>query len=74
MSAVVRDALPALRDMQEADLAAVMAIEQIAYEFPWTDGIMRDCLRFGHVCKVYEAGSRIIGYGILSVAADECNV
>jgi len=32
MSAVLRDNLAQLRDMQEADVPAVMAIERVAYE------------------------------------------
>jgi len=73
MSAILRDELPRLRDMQESDLPAVMAIERVAYEFPWTEGIMRDCLKFGHVCKLYESPAGIIGYGVLSIAAGECH-
>jgi [ribosomal protein S18]-alanine N-acetyltransferase len=74
MSAVATDALPHLRDMRETDLPQVMAIERVAYEFPWTEGIMRDCLKFGYVCKVYESSLGIIGYGVLSVAANECHL
>lgn len=73
MSAIASDTLPWLRDMQEADLPAIMAIERVAYEFPWTEGIMRDCFRFGYVCKVYESRAGILGYGILSIGAGECH-
>ena len=73
MSAVLSGEVPRLRDMREADLPAVMAIEQVAYEFPWTKGIMRDCLRFGYLCKLYENDYGIIGYGVISVAAGECH-
>lgn len=73
MSAVLRYTPPLLRDMQEADVPAVMAIERVAYEFPWTEGILRDCFRFGYVCKVYESQAGIIGYGILSLGAGECH-
>lgn len=73
MSAIASDTLPWLRDMQEADLPAIMAIERVAYEFPWTEGILRDCFRFGYVCKVYESRAGILGYGILSIGAGECH-
>lgn len=73
MSAIASDALPWLRDMQEADLPTIMAIERLAYEFPWTEGILRDCFRFGYVCKVYESRAGILGYGILSIGAGECH-
>ena len=64
---------PSLRPMREGDLDAVMAIEQRAYPFPWTEGIMRDCFKFGYTCKVYESRDGIIGYGIVSIAAGECH-
>ena len=73
MSAVL-DSQPRLRDMREEDLPAIMSIERSAYEFPWTEGIMRDCFKFGYLCKVYESREGIIGYGILSVAAGECHL
>jgi ribosomal-protein-alanine N-acetyltransferase len=65
---------PRLRDMREADVPAVMEIERAAYEFPWTEGIMRDCFKFGYLCKVYESPDGIIGYGILSVGAGESHI
>ena len=73
MNAVASDVLPWLRDMHEADLPAVMAIERVAYEFPWTEGILRDCFRFGYTCKVYESRAGILGYGIISLGAGECH-
>ena len=73
MSAVLNDTLPHLRDMQESDVPAVMAIERVAYEFPWTEGVLRDCFRFGYICKVYESSAGIIGYGIISIGAGECH-
>lgn len=73
MSAVL-NGQPRLRDMREADVPAVMEIERAAYEFPWTEGIMRDCFKFGYLCKVYESPDGIIGYGILSVGAGESHI
>jgi ribosomal-protein-alanine N-acetyltransferase len=73
MSAVLRGTLPYTRDMREADVPAVMAIERVAYEFPWTEGVLRDCFRFGYLCKVYVSGDEIIGYGIVTIGAGECH-
>ena len=76
MNAAVADAAaPAarLRVMREDDLDAVMHIELRAYPFPWTRGIFRDCLRAGYAAWVLE-DEEIIGYGVLSVAADEAHV
>lgn len=74
MNAQVREAVPQLRAMHESDLERVVAIEQSAYEFPWTLGIFRDCLRAGYGCWVLDLAGQIIGYGILSVAAGEAHV
>lgn len=71
-------ALPAnesqMRPMLQADIDAVAAIEVRAYEFPWTPGIFRDCLRAGHQCWVLGARAGILGYGVLSCAAGEAHV
>ncbi len=62
------------RPMVEADLPAVLAIEEQAYEFPWTPGIFRDCLRLGYHCYVIAGEAGIAGYGILSIGAGESHV
>lgn len=73
MSAML-DSQPRLRDMRNDDVADVMAIERAAYPFPWTEGILRDCFRFGYLCKIYETPAGILGYGVLSVGAGECHL
>jgi ribosomal-protein-alanine N-acetyltransferase len=57
-----------------ADLDAVMEIESRAYDFPWTQGIFRDCLRVGYCCWCYESDGLIQGYGVMSVAAGESHI
>jgi [ribosomal protein S18]-alanine N-acetyltransferase len=74
MSAVAREPAPTLRAMRETDLEQVAALELQAYEFPWTFGIFRDCLRAGYGCWVLERSFDIVGYAILSVAAHEAHV
>ncbi len=82
MSAVRADGIRAqaglreasLRPMREADLDVVMRIEQAAYPFPWTAGIFRDCLRAGYPMWVQEQDEAIVGYGVLSIAAQEAHV
>jgi ribosomal-protein-alanine N-acetyltransferase len=68
--------LPAvhIRPMQEADVAAVAALERSSYQFPWTEGIFRDCVRVGYVCRVMDIGARIVGYGVLSAGAGEAHI
>lgn len=68
--------LPAanIRPMHEADLADVAALERSAYLFPWTEGIFRDCVRVGYVCRVLEIAGGIAGYGVLSAGAGEAHI
>ena len=63
-----------LRPMREDDLPAVMAIEVRAYPFPWTLGILRDCLRAGHPAWVLVCEGEVVGYFLMSQAAGEGHV
>lgn len=76
--AVARTELPvpavALRAMTEADVDAVVALEHDSYPFPWSEGIFRDCLRVGYVCRVVELGHELIGYGVMSHGAGEAHI
>lgn len=74
MVAAMRDMYPALRPMREGDLEEVARIEANAYEFPWTLGIFRDCLRAGYGCWVLAHAAEVVGYAVLSVAAGEAHV
>ena len=42
------------RQIKQADVDAVMAVELRCYPFPWTAGIFRDCLYAGHECWMLE--------------------
>jgi ribosomal-protein-alanine N-acetyltransferase len=74
VSAVVKEAGFWLRPMRDGDVAAVLAVEQAAYQYPWTDAIFRDCLRVGYCCWVAMMRGEIIGYGIMSVTGGECHL
>ena len=64
----------AIRPMNELDVPAVVAIERAAYQFPWSEGIFRDCLRVGYVCRVVDVEGEMAGYGIMSVGAGEAHI
>ena len=68
------EAAASLRPMREADLDAVMLVEERAYPYPWTRGIFRDCLRAGYPMWLLEQQGVIVGYGVLSIAAGEAHV
>ena len=65
-----------LRRMSENDLTDVMRIEQSAHVHPWTEGILKDCLRVGYLCRVLEEKDTktIYGFSFLSFGAGEAHV
>ena len=74
MSAVLKNTGLRLRPMTDADVDAVMAIERAAYEFPWTAGILRDCLRVGYCCWVLENDQGIQAYAVMSIGGGEAHI
>ncbi len=63
------------RPMLYADLKEVLAIERRAYDFAWTDGILRDCLRAGYHCRVLETPHGFIqAYAVMSAAVGEAHI
>src|ERR1700704_2145572 len=64
----------ALRTMMEADVLSVVAIERAAYQFPWSEGIFRDCLRVGYVCRVACVAEEVVAYGVMSVGGGEAHI
>jgi len=63
-----------LRDMDWADVDAVLHIEQQVHNHPWTRGNFNDSLASGYICKVYEAANGIVGYAVLMPALDEVHL
>jgi ribosomal-protein-alanine N-acetyltransferase len=63
-----------IRPMNDLDIPAVVAVEKSSYQFPWSEGIFRDCLRVGYVCRVIDVEGDMGGYGIMSVGAGEAHI
>ncbi len=74
MSAVFEYPIETYRLMTAHDLPAVMEIEHRSYDFPWTEGIFHDCMRFGYSSWVTEIDRDIIGYAVMSLAVQECHI
>jgi ribosomal-protein-alanine N-acetyltransferase len=74
VSAILANRGAGIRPLTPADLEAVMEIEVRAYDFPWTEGIFRDCLRVGYCCWCYENEEVVQGYGVMSAAAGESHI
>lgn len=62
------------RSMTASDIPDVHVIETDAYEFPWSYGVFKDCLRVGYSCWVGLVDRRIHAYGIMSIAAGESHI
>lgn len=63
-----------IRSMTEADVPAVVAIERAAYQFPWSEGIFRDCVRVGYVCRVVTFRGAVIAYAVMGIGAGEAHI
>ena len=70
----IRPATASIRPMLELDVPYVLAVESSAYQFPWSEGIFRDCLRVGYTCRVLDIGGDVGGYGIMSMGAGEAHI
>lgn len=60
--------------MHTADLPDVMLVENRNYDFPWSEGIFRDCIKAGYTMQVLRLDLLLIGYGVMQVAADEAHI
>jgi ribosomal-protein-alanine N-acetyltransferase len=69
-----RQRLVKFRAMLPSDIPAVGAVERASYAFPWSEGIVRDCLRVGYLCRVAELEGAIVSYGIVAMGAGEAHI
>ncbi len=64
-----------LANLDDVDL--ILSIERASYTHPWTEAILKDCIKPGYeVWVVHKPGDRaeIIGYGVISAAACEAHL
>ena len=63
-----------IRPMRVTDVGDVVAIERSSYQFPWSEGIFRDCLRVGYICRVATLSRQVMAYGVMSFGAGEAHI
>ena len=63
-----------IRPMRVGDVVDVVAIERTSYQFPWSEGIFRDCLRVGYICRVMTLNRQVMAYGVMSIGAGEAHI
>jgi [ribosomal protein S18]-alanine N-acetyltransferase len=74
MSAVLRPAEAQFEPMTQARLDEVVAIEERAYEHPWTRGNFADSLRSGYQAQVLVADESLLGYFVAMEGVEEVHV
>ena len=74
MSAVVTAVEARFEPLTEARLDEVIAIEDLAYEHPWTRGNFIDSLRSGYQAQLLGAGDTVLGYFIAMKGVDEVHL
>jgi len=63
------------RLMQQHDVAQVIAIEQSANHYPWSQQNVEDCLKSGyHACVFYDQADEILGFFIVQQVVDEAHL
>jgi len=63
-----------IRPLVFVDLPQVLLVEQASHPFPWTEGILHDCLKVGYPSWVLVENGTIVGYAMMSLAVDECHI
>ncbi len=64
-----------LRPMTAADVAAVLRIERAGQPVPWTEGMVRDCLRAEYWNTVaVDAAGEVVAFAILSSGGGDAHV
>ena len=71
---VTRKDLMRIRKMRQSDLASVLAIENANYQFPWSEGVFKDCFKANYSCWVCAEDEKILGFGIASIAVGEAHI
>jgi [ribosomal protein S18]-alanine N-acetyltransferase len=71
---VSRRDLMRIRRMRQADLPSVLEIENANYQFPWSEGVFKDCFQANYSCWVCEEDNKILGFSIVSIAVGEAHI
>lgn len=63
-----------IRAMTKDDLDTIYALEKLATEIPWTEGIIEDCIDVNYHCLVMERAGEVLAYVIASIEGVECHI
>jgi [ribosomal protein S18]-alanine N-acetyltransferase len=74
MSAQLQPVEVRFEPMREADLDAVLALEQQAYSHPWQRRHFADCLVAGYQAQLLLAGDTLLGYFVAMPGFEEVHL
>jgi ribosomal-protein-alanine N-acetyltransferase len=74
MSAVFNAVEAQFEPLTESRLDEVLAIEQTAYDHPWTHGNFVDSLRAGYQAQLLCAGGLVLGYFVAMKGVEEVHL
>lgn len=74
MSAVLIDEFDEILQVLPEHIPAVLEIELVAYQFPWTEGLLRDCLKSNYHFYAMFRQEKIVAYGIMSCMMNEAHL
>ena len=74
MSAVFQPVEAEFEPLSEARVEAVLAIEEQAYDHPWTRGNFLDSVRAGYQAQLLVAGGQLLGYFVAMKGVDEVHL
>lgn len=74
MSAVAGQGECLCRPLGEEDIEWVLAIERCSYDYPWTPGVFRECLRAGYSMWGAFVDDALVGYCVMSVVVGESHI
>lgn len=65
---------PTFVPMRTEDIDAVLAVERLAYPFPWTRANFADSLAAGYSAWTCRIETELVGYAIMMLALDEAHL
>jgi len=68
------DTVDEIRQILPEHIPEILQIERLAYDFPWTEGLLRDCLKPNYYFYAQFRQGEIIAYAIMSCMVNEAHI
>ncbi len=74
MNAVFQPVEAEFEPLSEARVESVVAIEELAYDHPWTRGNFLDSVKAGYQAQLLVADKQLLGYFVAMMGVDEVHL